>query len=411
MSPTSASDASRTLTTSTSTTTGVTARPSAPTASAYQYERKSRIAKGSRGSWPSRSFSTGTGWHAPLRAAERFRRRSPGWSVRFRGCSTCARRALQIPRRRRRGRQALRPLTIVDADDQRTRRSGRYMGAAEQARRRSEVRGAPGRGALEEAREARRARGPGAPDEARRARRPTWRGGDVARPSRRAVALTAVTVVLGLALIGCTGSTDPPPPEPGPTTLPATAPQAVTETQPAPSNIAEANPDAAYVPPGMDWLPPDEELDRLVAQAEHAYRAHWARYDAAIRAGFGDPELTEALLASAGGATLEALYLQVAAIGDTGRFVEGGSAVLGTAHAGLDPPAAAAARPGLLLDTCLPTPATLKQRDGTTVRELSGPEPRFLRVRLVQRSGTWLVTSQTQHGSPCPELLLASGGA
>lgn len=233
--------------------------------------------------------------------------------------------------------------------------------------------------------------------------------GAAARPSLRAVALTAV--VLWLALIGCTGSTDPPPPEPGPTTLPATAPQAATETQSAPSDIAEANPDAAYVPPGMDWLPPDEELDRLVAQAEHAYRAHWASYDAAIRAGFGDPELTEALLASAGEATLEALYLQVAAIGDTGRFVEGGSTVLGMAHVGLDPPAADGESPGMLFDTCVDTRATLKERDGTTVRELSGPEPSFLRVRLVQRSGTWLVTSQTQHGTPCPELLLASGGA
>lgn len=229
------------------------------------------------------------------------------------------------------------------------------------------------------------------------------RAGAIAH-SRRIAAMAAAAVVAGVLLAGCTGGGAPPPATPPAT---PTAPSTSTAPEPPPSGMADAAPSATYVPPDMAWLPPEDEVDRLVGQAEQAYRAHWSSYDAAIRTGFADPDLLETLLASAAEATLEALYLQVAAIGDTGRFVEGGSEVLGMAHVGMDPPTTDGEPPGIVFDTCVHTRATLKEHDGTTVRELSAPEPNFLRVQLVARAGAWLVTSQTQHGEPCPELLAA----
>lgn len=236
----------------------------------------------------------------------------------------------------------------------------------------------------------------GAPVRLRGAHRHAGGAGAIAHSWRSHFALAAAAVVL---LAGCTGSGASPPLEATPTARISTAPT------PAPSSMAEAGTDSTYVPPDMAWLPPDEELDRLVAEAEQAYRAHWASYDAAIGTGFGDPELLEELLASADEATLEALYLQIAAIAGTGRFVEGGSQVVGIEHVALDPPAHDGAGLGVVFDTCVDTRATLKESDGTVVRELAGPEPRFLRVRLVEHADTWLVTSQTQHDESCPELL------
>lgn len=214
-------------------------------------------------------------------------------------------------------------------------------------------------------------------------------------------------VVVGLALAGCgTDTADDTAPKAVARSTPAATATVQSEPVPPRTTGTEQQPEDTYVPPELALMPPDEEVDRMVADAEEAYRAHWAAYDAAARTGFADPTHLDPLLASAGEDTLEALRLQVAAIGDTGRVVEGETAVVGLELYALNPPEEDRPGLGVLFDACVRTQGVLRESDGTAVRELSGAEPEFVRARLVDHEGSWLLVSQVLQGGACPDGLV-----
>lgn len=250
--------------------------------------------------------------------------------------------------------------------------------------------------------------------------------------SLRGARWVAVAVAAGLVLLGCAAGEDDdgartavapattPPAgtaeatgraDPAEAIAPPAGTAAVTEAAPAvPGATAEstgATPEVeeTYVPPELVGLPSQEVIDRAVVEAETAYLAHWVSYDAAAHSGFADDELREALMVSAGEDTLESLELQVAALDGTGRLIDGDTDVLGIEAVALVPPADGGHGLGVLFDVCVQLGGVLTEEDGTVVRKLSGPAPEFLRARVVDQDGEWLVLEQKQQEAPCPAAL------
>lgn len=222
--------------------------------------------------------------------------------------------------------------------------------------------------------------------------------------------LTAAVLVLAIAGCGVDPADDGagPTPQAGSSSAPTATATPPPEPAATPASAVEQQRDT-YVPPELALMPPDEVVDQLVADAEKAYRAHWGAYDAAARTGFTDTELVDALLASAAEDTLESLHLQVAAIAETGRVVDGDNDVVGMAFYAVNPPQEDGPGLGVLFDVCVRTWGVLREEDGTAVRELVGADPAFVRARLVDHDGVWLLVNQVLQDGPCPDALTDSG--
>lgn len=247
--------------------------------------------------------------------------------------------------------------------------------------------------------------------------------GAVCRRGLRAALVSTVVMVV----VGCSAQ---PPPEgavaTGSSTRPvspveATAPPEATPpadtgpptTEPSPpdspSPPGSPSPDDSQ-PPEFDWVPPEEEIDRMAIEAEAAYRAHLAAYDAAALTGFTDPALLEDLLATAGGNTLESLRLQADVLAGTGRTVHGDSEVLRMEPIGLDPPVPGGWGISVGFDACVIIAGVVLEADGTVARLLDREAPQFVRVMVADDDGDWLVVSQLGIEGPCPADFLGEDG-
>lgn len=228
---------------------------------------------------------------------------------------------------------------------------------------------------------------------------------------RRGLATAVVVSAVGAAMTGCAAPAGPDDaaatgggPSPASSAQAPTPPATASPPTPAPS------PEQS-LPPELDWVPPEEEIDRIAVVTEEAFRTHLTAYDAAARTGFTDPALQKALLATAGADTLEGLHLQAEAMAGTGRTVAGDSELLGMSPIGLDPPVAGGFGITVVSDACVLMAGTLLEADGTVVRRLDWGEPQLLRVRVADDDGTWRVTNQQQLATPCPAELLGDDGA
>ncbi|PYG01722.1 hypothetical protein SAMN05216184_101186 [Georgenia satyanarayanai] len=211
---------------------------------------------------------------------------------------------------------------------------------------------------------------------------------------------TVMVTALVLVLAGCGPGPEPPREPPSPTPSPSRSAEPPTTPQPDPDTAA---PEGPTLPPELAArMPPEEEIDGLVLEAEAAYVDHRAAYDAAARTGFTDPDLVEELVATATGDVREALEVEAAAIAEAGRLVDGGAEVLGMELHSLLVPEADGTGFGVALDVCLRIEGALEESDGTVVYELDG-DPVHLVVRLTDHEGTWLVASQSVQEGPCPE--------
>lgn len=225
---------------------------------------------------------------------------------------------------------------------------------------------------------------------------------------RAATHLVPAVVAGALILSACGGDDDAPAahdplPKPTPTT-PASSPAAPSPTatavrEPSPSTVGEELP-AEYAA----RMPPEEEIDGLVREAEAAYVAHRAAYDDAARTGFTDPGLTEELVATTSGEARAALEQEVAAIAAAGQVLDAGAEILGTELYSLVVPESDEAGLGVVLEVCLAMDGVVEDAAGTVVLDLAG-EPVHLLVRLVDSEGQWLLVQQHTQGSRCPKAL------
>ncbi len=208
----------------------------------------------------------------------------------------------------------------------------------------------------------------------------------------------AVVVAAVLALAGCSAPAEVP--RQTPTPVPDPSPSTERST---PARTEAATTGEPTLPPELAArMPPEEEIDGLVLEAEAAYLGHRAAYDAAARAGFSDPELVDKLFTTATGDVLDALHAEAAALAETGRVVDGGAEVLGMELSSLVVPQEDGTGFGVALDVCLHIEGALEESDGTVVYELDG-EPVHLVVRLTDHEGIWLVATQSVQEGPCPE--------
>lgn len=227
---------------------------------------------------------------------------------------------------------------------------------------------------------------------------------------RTCVTSLAAVVLLGLALAAC--ATTPaddarptPTPDtsaPGPTGTAAAGPATTSSPAPTPSAPVESQPPelpAEYA----SRMPSEEDLDRMVLEAQEAYRAHRAAYDAAARTGFTDPDLVEAAMAGAGGDMLDLLSREAAGLAEAGQVVEGGTEVLGMEVAWLSPPGEDGLGLQVVLDACVLVSGVLKDPDGTVARDLTATEPLYVQPRLVHHDGGWVLHNQLQQEGPCPD--------
>ncbi len=152
-------------------------------------------------------------------------------------------------------------------------------------------------------------------------------------------------------------------------------------------------------------MPSEDEVDRMVQQAEEAYRAHRAAYDAAARTGFTDAALVEAAMAGTAGDMRELLMRESAGIAEAGQVVDGGTEVLGMEVAWLSPPAQDGLGLQVVFDACVLVRGVLKDADGTVVQDLTAAEPYYVQPVLADEDGAWVLHSQLQQEGPCPEHL------
>ncbi|WP_454085219.1 hypothetical protein [Georgenia sp. Marseille-Q6866] len=179
-------------------------------------------------------------------------------------------------------------------------------------------------------------------------------------------------------------------------------PLATPEPEPEPDSAA---PEGPTLPAELAArMPPEEEIDGMVLEAEAAYVAHRAAYDAAARTGFSDRELVEELFATATGDVLEAIEAEAAALAEVGRVVNGRAEVLGMELYSLVVPETDDAGLGITFDACVHIEGALEESDGTVVYGLDG-DPLHLVVRLTDHDGAWLVATQSAQDGPCPEHL------
>ncbi len=223
-------------------------------------------------------------------------------------------------------------------------------------------------------------------------------------------ALLPTPVIVATLLAGCgagpetpasTTSESPPAPaaslrEPAPISTPPPTPAA--EPPPTDEPLEEIPPELAA------RIPPDEEIDRMVREAQSAYAAHRAVYDAAARTGFRDAELVDELFATASGDTLDALQGEATAIAQAERVVDGAAQIVGSELYSLVLPDENGDGLAVVLEVCLLIEGTLRESDGTVVLELGG-EPVHAHVRLVDHAGSWLLVTQRVQDTPCPPAL------
>lgn len=212
---------------------------------------------------------------------------------------------------------------------------------------------------------------------------------------------TVTVIALVLVLAGCGPGPEPSREPPSPT--PSTSLSSEPPTTPQPEPDSAADPQGPPLPPELaERMPPEEQIDGLVLEAETAYRDHRAAYDAAARTGFSDPDLVDKLFATATGDVREALEVEAAALAEAGRVVDGRAEVLGMELYSLVVPEEDGTGLGVALDVCLHIEGALEESDGTVVYELDG-EPVHLVVRLTDHEGIWLVSTQSVQDGPCPE--------
>lgn len=214
------------------------------------------------------------------------------------------------------------------------------------------------------------------------------------------VSLTA-TVVAALVLSGCSPGAEPAREAPTPASAPSRSDAPTTTPEPEPP---EAEPPAGpTLPPELAArMPPEEEIDGMVAEAEAAYLTHRAAYDAAASTGFSDPDLVGKLFATATGDVRESLEVEAAALAETGRVVDGRAEVLGMELSSLAVPEEDGTGLGVTFDVCLHIEGALEESDGTVVYELDG-DPVHVVVRLTDHEGRWLLVTQSAQDGPCPE--------
>ncbi|MBD8060914.1 hypothetical protein [Oceanitalea stevensii] len=212
---------------------------------------------------------------------------------------------------------------------------------------------------------------------------------------------TVTVIALVLVLAGCGPGPEPPSEPPSPTSSPSLSVEPPTTPQPEPDTAA--GPEGPTLPPELAArMPPEEEIDGLVLEAEAAYVDHRAAYDAAASTGFTDPDLVETLFATATGDVLDALEAEATALAGVGRVVDGRAEVLGTELHSLLVPEEDGTGFGVALGVCLHIEGALEESDGSVVYELDG-EPVHLVVRLTVHEGTWRVATQSVQEGPCPE--------
>jgi len=149
-------------------------------------------------------------------------------------------------------------------------------------------------------------------------------------------------------------------------------------------------------------MPPEEQVDGMVEEAEAAYLAHRAAYDAAARTGFTDADLVDELFATATGDVLDALMAEATALAEAGRVVDGRAEVLGTGLYSLVVPEEDGTGLGVVLDVCVHIEGALEESDGTLVYDLDG-DPVHVIVHVTRDEGRWLVATQSAQEGPCPE--------
>lgn len=209
---------------------------------------------------------------------------------------------------------------------------------------------------------------------------------------------TVTLAAVALVLAGCGPGQDSA--RETPRTEPPTTPEPEREPETEQSTDASEHP---TLPPDLAArMPPEEEIDGLVLEAEAAYVDHRAAYDAAARTGFTDPELVEELLATATGDVREALLVEAASLAEAGRVVDGRAEVLGMELYSLVVPEEDGGALGIAFDACVHIEGALEEGDGTVVYDLDG-DPVHLLVRLTEGEGTWLVETQSAQEGPCPE--------
>lgn len=218
----------------------------------------------------------------------------------------------------------------------------------------------------------------------------------------RPAAVMLATVALVLA--GCSPgqeSARESPPAP-PSARPSSEPTATPEPEPSESSAALEGP---TLPPELAArMPPEEEIDGMILEAEAAYVAHRAVYDAAASTGFTDPGLVEELFATATGDVRALLEVEAAAFAEEGRVIDGRGEVLGMELYSLIVPEEDGTGLGINFDVCVHIEGAVKEADGTVVYGLDG-DPVRLVVRLTDHGGAWLVASQSVQEGPCPEHL------
>lgn len=214
---------------------------------------------------------------------------------------------------------------------------------------------------------------------------------------------TVTVTALVLVLAGCGSGPEPPRQPPSPTPTPSASLSSEPPPAPQPEPDTAADPEGPPLPPELAArMPPEEQIDGLVLEAEAAYLDHRAAYDAAASTGFSDPDLVDDLFATATGVVREALEVEAAALAEAGRVVDGRAVVLGMELYSLVVPEEDGTGLGVALDVCLHIEGALEESDGTVVYELDG-DPVHLVVRLTDHEGVWLVATQSVQEGPCPE--------
>lgn len=222
---------------------------------------------------------------------------------------------------------------------------------------------------------------------------------------RAATASLTATTAAVLVLAGCSPGAEPAPEAPtsASTPSPQGGPTTTPEVQPEPPEPEPSAPEGPTLPPELAArMPPEEEIDRMIEEAEAAYVAHHAAYDAAARTGFTDPDLVERLFATVTGDARVALQEEVMALTEARQVVNGYTKVLGTELYSLVVPEEMGAGLGVALDACLHMEGAVEDSDGTEVHSLDG-EPLHVAVRLLDHDGTWLLATQLVQEAPCPE--------